>query len=203
MNPILELLALVDPQRPLLEQMVEGLRAEAEWRCGAVELVESLGDDELVALNHQATPPDVDPRLLAVAEREGVGVVRINLFSREAFLRFWRAGSLSPHYHRRSFTTRLLNGSYHHLRFDNDGTLDAPKLTPHTQEFLKEGDGYALDWREYHFVMLPASATCTLTVHTPPAIPPRGEFPRQTRDEVLRLRADVLASLTATGGTST
>ncbi len=198
MNPVTELVTGIDPGRPLLGQMERRLRADIDWPRHVVALLESLPDDGLVALNREGMPPDVDPRVLAVADRDGVGVVRLNLFSREAFVRYRAAGTLSPHYHRRSFTTRLLTGSYHHLRYDNAGTLDRPDLTLRGRDVLRAGDGYALDWREYHFVVYPADGTVTLTVHTPPAIPPRGEFAARTRDEVLRLRSDIVAALART-----
>ncbi len=197
MNPVRDLLAGIDPGEPLLEQMAERLRADTAWTDHVIALLESLPDDELVALNREGIPPDVDPRLLAVAEREDVGVVRLNFFSREEFLRCWRGGTLSPHYHRRSFTTRILTGSYRHLLFDNGGSLDKPELDLRSQEVLGEGQGYALDWREFHFVMFPADKTVTLTAHAPPSIPSKADFPVRSAEEVLRLRDEILASLTA------
>ncbi|WP_262703252.1 MULTISPECIES: hypothetical protein [Streptomyces] len=198
MSAIATLLDRVDSSRPLLPQMETVLREDIDWRAETAKHVASLSDPDLVRLaRHDGETPDVDPRVLTVAEREGVGLVRINLFSRKRFLEFWRRGTLSPHYHRRSFATHIVKGSYQHLRFDNAGSQDAPQLTCTSREVLQEGSGYGIEWQDYHFVMLPADATVTINAHLPPAVPAKVTEPPPSAGTLARLRDDILAALAA------
>ncbi|MFE2533492.1 hypothetical protein [Streptomyces sp. NPDC059371] len=198
MNAIATLLDRVDAGRPLLPQMEAALGADIDWRAATAEHTASLGVEDLVRLaRHDGETPDVDPRVLTVAERDGVGLVRINLFSRERFDRLWRGGTLSPHYHRRSFATRIIKGSYHHLRFDNAGSQDTPRLTCTSREVLREGSGYGIEWRDYHFVMFPSDGTVTINAHLPPAVPAKVTgLPLSVRT-LTQLRDDLLGALAA------
>ncbi|MER8113802.1 hypothetical protein [Streptomyces sp. NPDC094031] len=198
MNAITTLLDGIDSGRPLLPQMEAALRADVDWRAAIDEHTAALGVADLVRLaRHDGEVPDVDPRVLTVAERDGVGLVRINLFSRERFARLWREGTLSPHYHRRSFATRIVQGAYHHLRFDNAGSQDTPRLTCVSREVLRTGSGYGIEWRDYHFVMFPADATVTINAHLPPAVPAKVAAPPTSADVLTRLQGDILAALAA------
>ncbi|KAB1978640.1 hypothetical protein [Streptomyces triticiradicis] len=198
MNAIATLLDGMDRGRPLLPQMEAVLRDDIDWRAAVEEHMAALGIGDLVRLaRHDSETPDVDPRVLTVAERDGVGLVRINLFSRERFARLWRGGTLSPHYHRRSFATRIIKGAYHHLRFDNAGSQDTPQLTCTSREVLRTDSGYGIEWQEYHFVMFPADATVTINVHLPPAVPAKVTGPPASADTLARLRGDILTALAA------
>lgn len=198
MNAIATLLDRIDSGRPLLPQVERALREDIDWRAAVVAHLASLSERDLVHLaRHDGETPDVDPRVLTVAERDGVGLLRINLFSRDRFLDFWRRGTLSPHYHRRSFATRLLQGSYQHLRFDNAGSPDAPQLTCTAREVVREGQGYGIEWQDYHFVMFPADATVSINAHLPPAVPAKITAPPPTAETLARLRSDILTALAA------
>ena len=198
MNAIATLLDGIDTSRPLLHQMDMALRKDTDWRSETARHVASLSVEDLVRLaRHDGETPDVDPRVLTVSERDGVGLVRINLFSQERFLEFWRRGTLSPHYHRRSFATRIVKGSYQHLRFDNAGSQEAPQLTCTSREVLKEGSGYGIEWQDYHFVMLPADATVTINAHLPPAVRAKVTAPPPSAETLARLRDDILTALAA------
>ncbi|MDH6113588.1 hypothetical protein P3T36_005249 [Kitasatospora sp. MAP12-15] len=191
-----DLLNTVDVSKPLLGQVTELLRADTDWCRSTVDLLTSLSPAELTRLNRQdGETPGVDPRILTVAEREGVGLARVNLFSRERFLEFWRGGTLSPHYHRRSFATRILKGSYHHLLFDNAGSPDEPDLQLREQCVVRTGFGYALDWQDYHFVMFPADATVTLNIHLPPSAPTKSVLQPVPQERLVGLREEILESL--------
>ncbi|MEU6492236.1 hypothetical protein ABZ890_17840 [Streptomyces sp. NPDC046984] len=196
MNAIATFLDRIESGRPLLPQMEAALRENIDWRAEIAAHVASLSVDDLVRLaRHDGEAPDVDPRVLTVAERDDIGLIRINLFSRERFLTFWRNGTLSPHYHRRSFATRIIRGSYQHLRFANAGSQDAPELTCTSRELLRQGSGYGIKWYEYHFVMLPADASVTINAHLPPAVPAKVTAPPPSADTLGRLRDDILTVL--------
>ncbi|MFI6347188.1 hypothetical protein [Streptomyces sp. NPDC050560] len=198
MNVLATLLDGIDPGRPLLPQMAAALREDTDWRTAVTEHTAALGDRELAALaRHDGETPDVDPRVLTVAERDGVGLLRVNLFSRHRFDALWRAGTLSPHYHRRSFATRLVQGSYHHLRFENAGGQDTPRLTCVSREVLRAPGGYGIEWQEYHFVMFPADGTVTVNAHLPPAVPAKVTAPPPSPASLARLRDDILGALAA------
>ncbi|MET9671039.1 hypothetical protein ABZY19_37910 [Streptomyces sp. NPDC006475] len=198
MNAVATLLDGVDTGLPLLPQMEVALDEDIDWRAAIAAHVASLSTDDLVRLaRHDGETPDVDPRVLTVAERDGTGLIRINIFSRQRFLTFWRGGTLSPHYHRRSFATRIIQGSYQHLRFANSGAQDAPQLTCVSRELLERDAGYGIEWHEYHFVMLPADGTVTINAHLPPALPAKVTQPPPSAEDLTRLRDDILLALAA------
>lgn len=197
MSPVAEVLDAIDADRDPLVQMAEQLAAPGDWAIRVLETVARIPDDEIMALNAEGLPTDVDPRILCVAERPGTGSVRVNFFGRDAFEKFWQRGTLSPHYHRRSFATRILRGSYQHLLFDNTGSLDAPALELRSSTMIRVGDGYSLPWQDYHFVMYPETSTTTLTFHTEPQVAAREQFIPRSRDAVLGLRDEIALALEA------
>lgn len=185
----------INSKRDILPQMFAIVSQNVNWNSAIIDHIGANNDDEIVQLNNFPTPPEVEPGILRIAARTGIGVINVNYFSRLNFDKCCEKGTISPHYHRRSFASRILKGSYQHILFDNFGTIDTPELSVRNISKVSENQPYSLRWDDYHFVMYPEDGTTTLTYHTEPSIDLKNEFPTRSRSQILYLRDSVINML--------
>ncbi|BCY09084.1 hypothetical protein [Actinoplanes sp. L3-i22] len=174
---------------------VEALSAPIDWAAAVRDHLAAVTDDSFADGTKKIFVEGVEPKTLLLHDEPDKFRIVLNHFDKASFLAHQREGRITPHYHHFDFATRVIGGSYHHLLFDNDGDLAAPRLSLRHRTKDDAGHVYVLPWDEFHCVLAPEPQTMSLQIRSPARCRPNRRPLRTTTRDLLVARDTALDAL--------
>lgn len=179
------------------EGAVRILAEPVNWPALALDRLQRISDSDVLAGTREIIVDDVEPKTLLLHDEPGQFRVVLNHFDRESFEAHRAEGRITPHFHRFSFTTRVLQGHYHQLLFSNEGQLEKPHLEMWHRTRDDVNDVYFLPWNEYHCVLAPEHGTMSLQLRGVTEYPPDRSAPAMSGTSILNARDTAVDDLRA------
>jgi len=135
------------------------------WKSQVGAYLETLDNNKFVSLVSKSYVPSVEPEVFMLYD-DPAGRFQLVLghFDRTRFDHYQANGTIGPHHHHFTFTTRILAGSYQHVLYENAGTLARPQLKVQAAFTCQKGDVYTLAYDWFHEVMEPQHHTMSLMI---------------------------------------